>query len=229
MANKKKVKKESLKEKSEERDEKKAKKKHETQLKWVIIGMISVLLLFLLLYVIVQESKKIYYGGLEFKKLKYGQLILYHSKIPIKDASGNLVANYNLYLRNNPLDLKGIKINGSLRFRKEVVISVDSSIEGCSDNGIAGGGLGMFFSAAGITADFAYANETYANEKKASYIENCPENKGYSAIFIRKGDKNEVRQESQDCYVLEFKECDILKVTEKFIIGVYAQSKGIEI
>lgn len=204
--------------------------KHETQLKWILIFMAGALLLAVFAYWVVQESKKFSYGGLDYEITKTGKdILLYHTKIPIKDYQGKVLANYNLYLRNDPRDLREIGIKDSIMLKTDTIISLSKEAEtGCSDSGIAGGNFFGFLKTGGIKTNIAYSDEEYAKEKNMSYVA-CDSNLSSSIIMIKKGEENSITMPRKDCYVLEFKDCDILKVTERFMCGLYAQSKGINI
>lgn len=203
------------------------KKKYEIQLKWILISIALILGLVILIYLAISGVNKFEYGGINFDKVKYGELQMYHSIIPIKDTSRNVVANYNLYLRNDPRTLSKININGDILLMKNTVVSVDEKAEnGCNDSGIAGGNFFSFLKIAGIKAKVGYVNQTYAQEKNASYF-SCNDASGQSVIILRSGEKNEINMISQDCYEIQFEGCDILKASERFMVGMIANSKGI--
>lgn len=204
-------------------------KKQEKQVKWIIIGMILVLLIVILVYFVIQESKKFDYAGLRFEKIMFDKLLLYHGKIPIISMAGNVIANYNLYLRNDPRKLENIKINGNIRLTQKVIVSLDNGAEkGCSDAGIAGANFFSFLKAAGLNVGVAYINQTYARERNGDYVI-CSDSGNESVIIIKQSKENKITQEKNNCYVIEFKECDILKATERFMIGIIAHSKGTEV
>ncbi len=201
----------------------------EKQLKYVVITMIAIVVVALVVYYWVQESKRFEYGGIKFEEIDSNKIKMYQGKIPIKDAGGNLVANYNIFLRNDPRELDDIAVNGSIRFMPNVVASLAPEAErDCSDNGIAGANFFGFLKSAGLKTLLAYNNQRYAEERNASYAV-CRQNVGYTLVSIVKGSENKITQNSQDCYTLEFKDCDILKVVERFIVASYAQSKGISV
>ena len=223
-------KKEKRKVEKTETEEKKQSKKLESQVKWVIFGMIALILVVAVAYFIAQESKKISYGGLEYEKIDYSKsLSLYHTEIPLRDAGGNLVANYNLYLRNNPQDLKDIILSSPIQLKENTIVSLDEDSEiGCDDSGIAGANFLSFLKTAGIKVSVAYSEESYAKEKNANYV-TCETDSNESIILIKKGEENKITQETPDCFVLQYKDCEILKPTERFMVALYANSKGIQV
>lgn len=195
------------------------------QLIWIAGIMIVLLVLLGAFYLIKTSSDKVDYLGLEFDKIKFGEIPLYYAQIPMKTITGDVVANYNWYLRNNPKELENISIDGSIRLLKNAIISIDNNVNGCEDNNIAGVNLGMFLNTAGIDLSTGSTNKTYSKEKNITYA-NCDNVKNGSVIIIQKGEENKITQANENCYVLEFKDCDIVRVTEKFSLGVYGHSRG---
>ena len=215
---------------SGEKESKEQSRKYESQFKWVIFGMVALILVIVGVYFIALESKKVSYGGLIYEKIAYSQTVsLYHTQIPVKDVNGNLIANFNLYLRNDPRELKEIAISDPIQLKVGTIVSLDKDAEiSCSDAGIAGANFFGFLKTAGVKVSVAYAQEDYAKERNASYV-NCETNTSQSVIVIRKGKENRIIQERKDCFVLEFKDCEILKITERFMVALYANSKGIKV
>ena len=201
-------------------------KRYERQLKWIFIGMGVLVLIVLIVYFGIESTKRFDYGGIKFQKIKYDKLLLYYSKIPISDSSGNLKFYYNLYLRNDPRNVN-IPVNGEIQLSKETILSVDESINGCEDNGIAGMTLGTFFQAAGINKVSGSTNETIAKERDLLYA-TC-ENTNSSIIVLKQGNETFIREERPDCYVIQFKDCEVLKAVERFIVAAIANSQGITI
>ena len=219
-------------ESSGEKESKEQSKKHESQLKWVIFGMIALLLVVILVYFIVQQSKYFNYGGLTYEKITSRNVDLYHTQMALKDVDGNLVANYNLYLRNDPRELKNIIIDGNFVLKnRNVIVSLDPEVErGCEDSGIAGANFFSFMKVSGYDIKLGYTNKTYAQERNASFS-NCDVNYGpyYDVIVIKKGNETSIVKRDENCYELYFKDCEILKITERFMVALYANSKGIKI
>lgn len=208
--------------------EKDSKETGERQVRYIVIGMAAILLVAIFVYYMVQSLKKFEYAGLDFEKIMNGKLPLYRVKIPVTTNQGGIIANYNLYLRNDPRELREIEINETIRIMPSVVVSLSPEADtGCSDSIIAGGNFFSFLRAAGIDVAVAYNNESYAKERNATYAV-CDNDAEYSLVTIKRGDDNRILN-TGDCYTLEFKECDILKTTERFIVALYAHSKGIEI
>lgn len=206
----------------------------ESQLKWIIIGMIGVILISVLVYFIVQESKKFEYAGLEFEKnpagigVNYKNFDIYASKINLVNLNEEVI--YTLYLRNDPRILRDINVGGEIKIMRSTILTLDPEINTlCSDNFAASARMAELLKAFGSTYRLAYTNETYAEEHEAYYLDSCNKNVSYGTIFLRKGSTNEIISEGDNCYVLQFKDCNILKVTERFIVAAIANAKGIRV
>lgn len=208
--------------------EKLKKKNEEKQLKWILIVMAFLIFLAIFIYIAMDSMRKFEYAGLKFEKIMYDQLPLFQTKLPMLDSQGNLVANYNLFLRNDPRKLRDIKINGTIMLMKKIVVSFDPDIEECEDKAIALPNMKNLFSAFGMEISPAYTDESYAKERKVPYM-TCDDSENQSVIIIEQGNKNKITQESSNCYTIEFKDCEVNKAVERFMIGAIAQSKGIEI
>lgn len=215
------------KKKQEEMPAENSSQRNEKQLKWVLIWMGIVIVSIVIIFLVYDSLKRFEYGGLKFERIIYDKLPLYYSRIPIKTAAGEIVGYYNLYLRNDPRKLS-IPINGTIKLMRNSMLSIDQSMEGCSDNGVAGVTLGTFFKAAGINIEYASTNRSIAKERNISYA-TCEDSSKQTVIVIRQTDKTEIVQEKKDCYSINFKDCEIIKAVERFIVATSAHSTGISI
>lgn len=198
------------------------------QIKYIITFMIVLILVIIAVVWIINGMKKFEYGGLKFEKIMYDKLPLYYGRIPITDVNKEVVNYYNMYLRNDPRELRNIPIEGVIRLMKNAVISIDSSIEGCEDNGIAGMSLGTFLRAAGIKTYPGTTNLTVAKESNITYA-TCNQSENASVIIIKQGTENKITQEGTNCYSINFADCEINKAVERFMVATVAHSKGIEV
>lgn len=225
---KKKIKKEVQKDsEKEEKTDFSAKKNQNQQLKWVIGIMVILLAAALIAYLIADSTRTFRYGGIHFEKIKFDKLQLYHAKVGLNSGANQVL--YNLYLRNDPRDLEYISVNGTIILDKVVDISLDKGAErGCEDSGLAGASLGNLLKAGGLDIAYGFTDKDYAVEKNVSYI-TCEDSMKKSVIIVRHGNENKIIAEKDYCYVIQFKDCDILKTTERFIVATIAHAKGEEI
>ena len=209
------------------KEEKRKKNSHEQQLKWVFIVMGIMIIIAIGVYLFVDSLEKFEYGGLHFEEIMFDKLNLYHAKLSMSYGGKQIL--YNLFLRNDPRELRDIPVEGKIILDKSVSVSIDPSVEtGCDDSSIAGANLGNLLRGAGLNLDCGYLNPIYAKERNASYI-TCSDSVSGSVITIQRGEENSVRTEKEYCYVITYKDCDIMKVVERFEVAAIANSKGISV
>lgn len=204
-------------------DEKEALKKQNKQTKWVFIVMALILVSVFLIPYIIGKSREFNYAGLEFKKILFDKLPLYHARIPLASITGDVVSNYNLYLRNDPRELEYIPIKGEIKLLKDVVLtfnpemvckneiiastSVVGFIRGASSANLIPGTLNK----SGVTSKLAYAN--------------CDSHNQTTLIFDL-GNKTEIIRERTNCYRIYVANCEIVEAAERLIIGMAAHANG---
>jgi hypothetical protein len=209
--------------------EKKVKEKQEKQVKLIVIMMISLVLIVVLVNWLLKESNKFEYAGLEFTKGKQGSLVLYFTQFPLKDLSGKTVAYLPFYFREDPRKLDRIKLEGMIRLKKVVALAADKEvIEGCEDTLLAAATLSLkFLKDLNIEAFAATPDKAEAEQFNRTYVD-CNDTSKYSILIFKKGNESRIIQEG-DCYTLEFDNCEIMNVSERFVINTYANSQGIEL
>ena len=161
MTNKKKVK-ESKKNTNES--------KENTQLNWMLGIMIGIFVIVVLVVLFRGTSNSFIYNGLEFEKIKYGEIILYRANVPIYDSSGGLSQEIELDFRKDPRTLEDYPVylddeRISLKTENITYIGVHPDIEKCGDYGIAVINFGgLFFRKAGLTSNVGSTNKTRAKK-----------------------------------------------------------------
>ncbi len=200
--------------------------KYTKQIKYVVIVMFCLLSAFFVSIWLINESKTFRYAGLDFKKIKFGELPLFHAKIPITSITGDLVAEYNLYLREDPRKLD-IPIQGKIRLKKTIIQAVNKSIK-CPLEGVAGVNFGQFLRAAGIKKIDGTTNLTKSQEENIPFV-SCEQEREESILIITEGEETKITQEAKNCYVIEFADCELLQAIERFMVGIIANSKGYEV
>jgi len=193
----------------------------------IIVGiMVGLLVILIVIVAIKAGGNKFTYEGIDFKKIKYGEIELYSAQIPITDSSGNVVKTMEIDFRNNPKDLKYIDVNvneigfyGSL-----ALLSVEDSAESCEDNGLALLNLGgIFLKEAQIAAKITYLNQTRAEKEGIPYV-TCENTFNNTVIEIKEGQTTAITQPNNNCYQLTYTDCEIMMVTEKFQLEMLKQA-----
>jgi hypothetical protein len=185
-----------------------------------IFMWLGILILFLvLIFFIINSQNNFEYNGASFKKIKEGDnLIFYQTSIPVL-YQGKIIP-YNIYLRNNPEKLsKEVPFNGELGdeiFLKNVVVNISGDIN-CEGHAV-----------------LAIANlvELYKDVLGANMIKNesisCEKSGEYMYLNIKEANETNVEQFGPTCYNINFKNCEILKATERFMIETFAELKKVE-
>ncbi len=203
-------------------------RKQNNYLKILLIAMMLVMVFIAGVAWFRYQAMRFEYAGLNFEKIMFDKLQMYHAKIPLSSLTGNVVANFNLYFRNDPRELESIPITGRIRLKRNAIVALDPSMEDCGDNAIAGLNLGQFLGAAGIKPLEGSTNLSEALETGVNYA-SC-ENVVSSVIITEKSDKTQIIKEGEDCYRIQVAVCeDVVKATERFIIGAIGHSSGYDI
>jgi hypothetical protein len=205
-------------------------KNKEKQLKLVVILMIILFLSIVAFYFIAQELKKFSYGGVNFQKTKQGDLILYLANFPLSKLTGNVVNDVNIYFRTDPRQLESIPIEGSILLKKNVALAVNSDELKCSDKVVAGTTLSQFLGRFGISAFGATTDLNEARDLNRTYV-SCEDASAYdySVVKFVEGNTSSIKKIGQDCYVLEIANCEIMNITERFMIGAWSGVTRIEL
>jgi len=204
-------------------DEKDALKKQNKQTKWIFIVMALTLISVFLIPYIIGKSREFNYAGLEFKKILFDQLPLYHARIPLASITGEAVSNYNLYLRNDPRELEYIPIEGDIKLLKNVVLTFNPEMV-CKNEIIASTSVvGFIRGASSANLIPGTLNKSEVTNKLA--YADCNSTSQTSIIFDL-GNKTEIIQESENCYKIYVANCEVVESAERFIIGMAAHAKG---
>ncbi len=207
------------------------KEKQNKQIMWAIILMAAMIIIILSVpFFVSNYINKFDYKGLEFTKTKLGKIDLYTSSIPIVGSSGsitgkNILSEYSFYLRNDPRKLENVEAaldvnNITFIKNKAVYISYNSSDPRCEYNTVSAAELGRFLINFGnLNATGSFVNEDYAKAGKVPYV-TCENTLHNTVILVFSGDEDKVSKRNENCYELEYKECDILQVIERFILAI---------
>lgn len=207
---------------------------HENQLRWAVILMAGIILILVVVpFVKINFLDKFDYHGLTFQKTQLGEIEFYSTKFPVVGTTGNVIGNYAVNLRSDPREIEGINVTATLdtidfRFHKEqgkikydpVYISLDPDMDVCEDSTIAILTVSGFLKDSGLEVRSASMNKTYAEANNVTY-KRCAEDS--SVIMITQGHENKITEIGDVCYEIRFKDCDILKVSERFVLKMLEQ------
>jgi len=194
-----------------------------------LIIIISLMVLVFLIMAIVPFVKSNYvdkfvYADLEFEKIKSEDIVTYKTILPAVNSEGKLFG-IEWVFRNDPRELDDIIIeipNKTINFQKDkkTYLSLEKDAPSCEDNILSVFTLLNFLDDfGGLDIQGAVSDKDYANETNHPYItcENSPHN---TVILLKSGNQNLLNRTSENCYELQYKDCDINRVTEKFIYTI---------
>lgn len=167
----------------------------------IIIGIFS--LIFIFVVISIYSSKNFEYKGMKFDIIREGNVIFYHTSFPM--ILDEKPVNYNVFLRNDPRKLDKIPFEGNLNLLEMMVINNSESFVCEGDGGIAILNFQQILGNAGM--DFMKDPDA-----------GCDAEGRYMFVQIQKGDVTEIKQTGPACYDFYVNDCEILKVTEKFLI-----------
>lgn len=195
------------------------------QLKLVLILMVVVILAFLASYFagkwIINEMRTFEYKGVKFEKAE----ISYIANFPIEDIYGKTIDVFRIMFWQDPRNLERIS-SDNIRLKTNTFLAVDSKfVESCEDSIQAGTTLAIFLTKFNINVAAASANKTEAELMNKDYAD-CSNTSRGSVIISRKGEESKIIKQG-DCYILQAaNNCEIMNVTERFMLGLYVNSKG---
>ncbi|MAH43477.1 hypothetical protein CL614_07230 [archaeon] len=204
------------------------KNKENKQLIWffVIVGIIFAS--FLGTYFYVQSLKTFGFAGAEWAKEDYSdELTLYHGRFPIV-YKNEIIANYNLYLRNDPRE-NNVPGTISVGFYPNVVISNSPEAAKCRSAGRITGDLSMLISAfpwvTNVTG--AVRDDDVADEFNLTQAD-CSLAKNKTVIIIQKSESPEITQDkfNENCYIIKTGECENVLAIERFMVEIIDQMQN---
>ena len=90
-------------------------------------------------------------------------------------------------------------------------------MEVCPQSGIALITMSSFMKDSGLEVFSAVTDKAYA-KKNNQTSKWCYDNGLDTLIVVTDGDTNEINELAPNCYEIKFKDCEILKVTERFTL-----------
>ncbi|MEK6897844.1 MAG: hypothetical protein AABX28_00635 [Nanoarchaeota archaeon] len=196
----------------EEKTETKNQGKEENKILRNIFIIIGVLIILIFVgYLFVKSATNFEYKGVEYKIVKEGDLILYQTSFPVM-YDGRKIP-YNIYLRNDPRKLEDVSFNGEINLKKDMVINATGDLN-CQGYGVI------------AIANLAKIGIFGVNVIKDSNA-TCDESGRYMFLQIRESNESSIEQTGVSCYNLNVNNCEVLKVTEKFMTESFAKIKEV--
>ena len=181
----------------------------------IVLGVIALLIAGF--YVLVNSSPKFEYKGIEFNTVQQGEIIMYKTLLPLYNSQGEKEVNHRFYLRNHPKEIKDIPVPEELELKRLVIINNSDNIICQGDGNIAVANLKQLYSVMGAKIwDASSLNESYRK---------CDKEGRYNYLDIKRGNKTEIIKKGPACYDLTFKDCEVLDVTERYMLKMFVQTR----
>ncbi len=180
-------------------------------LKKVFVGLGIFVVLFIFIILFINSINSFEYKGINFNVVKdTGDLIFYNTAFPMYSSeTGEHVADYNVYLRTDPRKLQNIVFEGDINLAKILVIN--STGFNCEGNGV--------IAIANFVQVFGAIGTQVVKDQNAS----CDSQGRYMFVQIQSGNETSIKQVGPSCYEFNVNNCEILEVTERFIVETLAQ------
>ena len=202
------------------------KQKQTRQLIWAIVLMVSILAIVILVPLIkYQFINKFVYAKLDFQKTQAGDMVFYSTRIPVGDRYGDIIGSFFINFRNDPRKLEDIEVKKTTStpiFKRDrvVYISTGKMERNCQDGTAAVLTLSGFLKQfALMNVSGAISNKEIAEENGIPHI-NCYNTPDNTVINIVEGSETKINQGNPNCYDLVFKDCEVMEVTEKFLLEI---------
>jgi len=197
------------------------------QIKWSVFLMVSIIFIIVVVpFINTNFINKFNYNGLTFQKTQLGDINFYSTRFPVVGTTGLVVGDYAVNLRNDPRDLEYIPVNvtnGRIDFVRSkslyanVYFTLDPSMPVCEDTGIALIALSNFLRDSGLQVESAVTDEEYAKANDEEYRA-CDTSEFDTLIIVREGEETAINEIQPNCYEMQFNNCEILQVSERFTL-----------
>lgn len=193
------------------------KEKEKKQLRNILLVLGFFVFMFIGILFLLNQSYNFTYEGIKFdvdSKSLPGTL-LYKTSIPLNSegvftTGKNIATNYFFYLRNDPRKLERIPYNVEKMNIKDIIIFNFTESFECDKGAIGVVNLGNLMTALGGTVG---KNETAR----------CDENGTYTFIQFQRANETSIEQTGVSCYNFNINDCEVLEVTEKFMVEILSR------
>lgn len=194
------------------------------QLYWIMGMMVGVVVLFFLVYWIIQSTHNFTYEGLTFTKELYGKIPVFHYYYYFKGPDGGQY-RYNLFLRNDPRK-NMVPLTGNIVYdgNVPVYISINTTeLNLCPQSTIAVADLTSFLTNNFIEVRSGTPDENMARELNRTYV-TCKNQPTSGVIIIQAGSITSIVSKD-NCYTITLANCEIMQAIEKFKVQSILDAK----
>jgi len=180
----------------------------------IILGVLGAIILLCLIGFIFNYSATHFdYKGLKFKKVVQGEIIFY--EVPMVTQYEGSKLTYNFYLRTNPNKLKDVTFDGEIELKNALILNVTTENLFCD---------GDWQIAIGNLMNLYIFNIEVGRDENAT----CDSAGRYAFVQIHEGNESRIEQYGPACYNLYIADCEVLAVTEKFMVETFVKINEFE-
>jgi hypothetical protein len=167
---------------------------------FIVLGFLFILMIF-------YSMSHFEYEGVKYEILKEKDINFYHTSFPSNFVTTGRTIEYNVYLRNDPHELKNIPFEGNLNLLEIAVIKINEGDNfDCEGDGVIA--IHNFNQVLG-----AMGTQVIKDDDAK-----CDDSGRYNYFELKSGDETKIVQTGPTCYDFFIKDCEILDATEKFLI-----------
>jgi len=190
--------------KKQETNPEKDKKTYDKQLKVIVVCIAAAVVFLVFAFVVVSSVRHFDYRNVKYDVVKEGEIIFYNTALPFYTITGKHVADYNVYLRKDPRELRDIKFEGEFVQKQDLVLNLTEEFN-CDGDGVI------------AIANFVQVFEALGTRVVKDPNAMCDSQGRYMFTQIKSSDETKIQQTGPACYDIYIADCEILDGTERFI------------
>ena len=181
--------------------------KHQNKiLKNILLTIGFIVLGFFIILMIFYSISHFESDGVKYEIIKEKDVIFYHTSFPSNFIDAGRTIEYKLWLRNDPRELKEVPFEGNLNLLEMAVIDSEENFDCEGDGAIA---IVNFNQILGAMGTHVIRDPEYSQ---------CDGSGRYMFFDLKSGNETKIVQTGPACYDFFIKDCEVLDVTERFLV-----------
>jgi len=185
------------------------KEKEKKQLRSVLFMIGFLVVLFLGIFFLMNASKQFNYKGVDFEVMREGRLILYRTDLPVKitdGVTGQVInTDYNIFFRTDPRKLENVPFDGKINIKRDMIMNFTENFN-CDGYGVIA--IANMMNLFDLLKISAVKNDSLG----------CNTQSKYTFLRLQAGNETGIDQVHTNCYDLTINNCEILEVTERYLL-----------
>jgi hypothetical protein len=155
----------------------------------------------------------VYFKEVEYRRVHEGESSIYRAYIPLASDLGG-ATKYGVSLHNDPrkLSRKVPLEGGDVSLKQYVVVGYYAGDRTCEENLLAARKKFNEILSEGIGLTLVETDVAFCGSGTESIY-----------ISVEAGDKTRIEKIGESCYILEFADCEVLEVTERFLLEAISE------